>query len=133
ALNALVPPHLYPPSLHDALPILERYERAQELEQETEKQLPHAKQEVAEHNELIKEIESLEQAFASQVKDEELAQASLEQALSQLEERQKLREGLEDAERQVRDNSAAVETAKIKAEEETEKDRKSTRLNSSHV
>ena len=100
---------------------VERYERAQELEQETEKQLPDAKQEVAEHNELIKEIESLEQAFASQVKDEELAQASLKQALSQLEERQKLREGLEDAERDMRDNSAAVETAKIKAEEETEK------------
>src|SRR5699024_7827572 len=81
----------------------------------------HARQEVAEHNELIKEIESLEQAFASQVKDEELAQASLKQALSQLEERQKLREGLEDAERDMRDNSAAVETAKIKVEEETEK------------
>ena len=103
---------------------VERFEQAQEQQRDAEAKLPEAKDEVAEYEQQLKNIDGLQAAVDAQEKDEKVAQTDLELAQSQLRERRKLREELQNANKNAEDINAAVASAKEKDDTEKEEIKK---------
>lgn len=103
---------------------VERFEQAQEQQRDAEAKLPEAKDEVAEYEQQLKNIDGLQAAVDAREKDEKVAQTDLELAQSQLRERRKLREELQNANKNAEDINAAVASAKEKDDTEKEEIKK---------